>query len=181
MAGKQIALIRGINVGKAKRIAMSDLRELCTNLGFTDVKTLLNSGNVVFNAPRATPSKTSGLIEDALFDSFGISAKVIVITAAELSAIIKENVIAKMAMDPSRLLVSVFADPSDAKRLRPLVKLNWKPEALAVGKHAAYQWCPEGLLASKTAQAVARELGDSVTARNWATILKLDALANGEG
>lgn len=181
MAAIQIALIRGINVGKAKRVSMSDLRELCANLGFTGVKTLLNSGNVVFSAGRSTPKKSASLIEDGLFESFGISAKVIVITAAELSVIIKENSIAKMAMDPSRLLVSVLADPSDAKKLKPLEKQNWKPEALAVGKRAVYQWCPEGILAGKAAQAVARELGDAVTARNWATILKLDALANGEG
>lgn len=178
MAGKQIALIRGINVGKAKRVAMSDLRELCINLGFTDVKTLLNSGNVVFTAPRTTSAKTSNLIENALFESFGISAKVIVITKAELSAIVKENVIAKIALDPSRLLVSVLADASDAKRLKHLEKKNWKPEALSVGKHAVYQWCPDGILTSKAAQTVASELGDSVTARNWATILKLDALAS---
>jgi uncharacterized protein (DUF1697 family) len=178
MAAIQIALIRGINVGKAKRVTMSDLRELCLNLGFTGVKTLLNSGNIVFAANRMKPEKSASLIEDALFESVGISAKVIVITAADLSAIIKENSIAKLAMDPSRLLVSVLADPSDAKKLKPLEKQNWKPEALAVGKRAVYQWCPDGILAGKTIQTVARELGDAVTARNWSTILKLDALAN---
>lgn len=71
MAGKQIALIRGINVGKAKRIAMSDLRELCTNLGFTDVKTLLNSGNVVFNAPRARPQRHPALLKTLCLTALG--------------------------------------------------------------------------------------------------------------
>ena len=178
MADKQIAFIRGINVGRAKRVSMSDLRRLCVDLGFTDVKTLLNSGNVVFTAPRSTPVKSASMIEDALFESCGISARVTVITSVELSGIINENSIAPMAMDPSRLLVTILSNPSDAKRLKSLEKKSWRPEALAIGKRAVYQWCPDGILASKLAQAIGRELGDAATARNWATMMKLDAIAN---
>ena len=118
------------------------------------------------------------MIEDALFESCGISARVTVIRSVELSGIINENSIAPMAMDPSRLLVTILSNPSDAKRLKSLEKKNWKPEALAIGKRAVYQWCPDGILASKLAQAIGRELGDAATARNWATMMKLDAIAN---
>ena len=169
----QIALIRGINVGKAKRLPMAGLRELCVNLGFKNVKTLLNSGNIVFTVTRVAPAKSALMIEDGIFDSYGISARVIVLTADELTEIVDENPLLKIMLDPSRLLVTVLEKASDARSLKKLEKQTKKPEALAVGKRAVYQWCPDGILKSGCAQAVAHELGDTATARNWATITKL--------
>ncbi len=179
MARKNIALIRGINVGKAKRISMTELRELCDHLGFKDIRTLLNSGNIVFTVSGQTPGELSALIENGIFDSFGISAKVLVITDKDLIRIVEENPLAKMALDPSRLLVTVLKKPSDGKNLKFLEKLVKKPEAMSVGKLAVYQWCPEGILKSAIAQAVAHELGDSATSRNWATMLRLYAMVTG--
>jgi uncharacterized protein (DUF1697 family) len=87
----------------------------------------------------------------------------------------------EVADDPSRLLVAVLRNPADRPKLQPLLKQNWAAEVLAIGTRVAYLWCPEGILASRLAEAVSRVLGDAVTARNWATVLKLHALSENQG
>ncbi|MFL7811161.1 MAG: DUF1697 domain-containing protein, partial [Anaerolineae bacterium] len=84
MADTLIALIRGINVGRANRVAMAELRALVEALGYTHVRTLLNSGNVVLVAACATPSEAADRIEGALGARLGVSARITALTAAEL-------------------------------------------------------------------------------------------------
>ncbi len=177
--GRQVALIRGINVGKAKRVAMADLRALVEGLGYGDVATLLNSGNLVFTAPRTAADKSAARIEAEMKKQLGLSARVIGLSAAELAAVVAENPLCEVATDPSRHLIAVLADPADRRRLEPLTKLDWSPETLALGARAAYIWCPDGILVSRLPEAVGRALGDAVTVRNWATMTKLHALAGG--
>lgn len=176
MAGTHVALIRGINVGRAKRIAMADLRALVEDLGYRDVRTLLNSGNVIFTTPRAVRGAADARIENAMSARLGISARVTVITAAELAAAVAKNPLGKLARDPSRMLVAVLRDPKDRSRLAPLTRQDWAPEALAIGPRVAYLWCPKGSLDGPLWAAVSRVLGDGVTTRNWATMTKLHAL-----
>ncbi len=179
MAGRLVALFRGINVGRAKRISMAELRQLFTSLGYTDVRTLLNSGNVAFTAPDFTPRAAAARIEEALPASLGVSARVTILTDAEVAAAVAGNPLLDVAVNHSRLLVAVPATPADRKRLEPFGERDWAPEAFALGKRVAYLWCPEGILESPLAAAVARALGDAVTSRNWATLTKLHALAEG--
>jgi uncharacterized protein (DUF1697 family) len=171
-----VALIRGINVGRAKRVAMADLRALVEDLGYGDVRTLLNSGNVVFSSPRPDPARAAARIEQGLGSRLGVPARVIVLTADEFADVVAENPLLEIAADPSRLLVSILFDPADRSRLEPLARQRWAPDALAIGTRAAYVWCSQGLLASPVAESVARVLGAATTARNWATIVKLHAL-----
>jgi uncharacterized protein (DUF1697 family) len=178
MLSRQVALIRGINVGKAKRISMADLRAAVEALGYTGVKTLLNSGNVVFTAGDA-PAKAAAKIEKLLTEEIGVPARVTVITAAELATAIAENPLLEVADNPSRFFVSVLNNPADLSKLKPLTKETWDPEVLALGTRVAYVWCPNGRLESPLSQAVARALKDGVTTRNWATILKIQAAAQG--
>jgi uncharacterized protein (DUF1697 family) len=178
LAERQIALIRGINVGRAKRVAMAELRALVEGLGCREARTLLNSGNVVFTS-EADPRETARRIEAALAAEVGVSARVIVLTAAELAAVVRENPLVEMAVDPSRLLVAVLNQAADGAKLAPLRAQAWGSDALALGGRAAYVWCADGILASRLAEAVNRALGDAVTTRNWTTVLKLHALAGG--
>jgi uncharacterized protein (DUF1697 family) len=175
---RQIALLRGINVGKAKRISMGDLRALVEKLGYGNVRTLLNSGNVIFESAKDTPSASAAKIEKAIAGRLGITARTIVLTSSELDSIIEDNPLLKIATNPSLLLVSVLADPLDRKTILPLAKQKWSPGALGIGKRVAYLWCPDGSLKSPLADSVNRLLADRVTARNWATMLKLQAIAN---
>jgi uncharacterized protein (DUF1697 family) len=177
MSDRLIALLRGINVGRAKRVAMADLRALVESLGYGEVRTLLNSGNVVFTAPQPNPPEAAERIERALAARLGVSSRITVLTAAELAAVVAGNPLLDSASDPSRLLVSVLNNPADRAKLEPLAAQDWAPEILALGTRVAYVWCPEGILASRLPEAVGRALGDAVTTRNWATVLKLHALA----
>jgi uncharacterized protein (DUF1697 family) len=178
MPRTQIALLRGINVGKAKRISMGDLRALVEKLGYGNVRTLLNSGNVIFESAKDTPSASAAKIEKAIAGRLGITSKIIVLTSSEFSSIISDNPLLKIATNPSLLLVSVLADPLDRKTILPLARQKWSPGALGIGKRVAYLWCPDGSLKSPLADEVNRLLGDRVTARNWATMLKIHAIAN---
>jgi uncharacterized protein (DUF1697 family) len=179
MAGRQIALLRGINVGRAKRIAMADLRTLVEDLGYQDVRTVLNSGNVVFTVPGKMRGSSAGRIERAIETRLGVSSRVTVLTAAELATAIADNPLGDVADNPSRLLVTVLTNPTDRARLKPFARADWAPEALAIGVRVAYLWCPDGFLKSRVAEAVSRALGDAATSRNWATMTKLHALAGG--
>jgi uncharacterized protein (DUF1697 family) len=173
---RYIALLRGVNVGRAKRVAMADLRKLVADLGFTDVRSVLNSGNVVFTAARLTPAKAAAAIEEALVLKLGVASRVTVLGADELAALIAENSLLPVATDHSRMLAFVFADPALRAGVEPLCAQDWTPGALVVGQRAAYVWCPGGVLESAAAAAVGKQLGDATTARNWATLCKLHAL-----
>ena len=172
-----IALLRGINVGKNKRVAMSDLKALIEGLGYRDVRTLLNSGNLVFTSTKPGDDDIASRIEKAMEKKLGVSARVTVLTTDELATIVNENPLLDEAKDHSRFLIAVLRDPADRKKIAPLAKQSWGDEGLAMGKRVAYLWCPAGILESPAADAVNRTLRDGVTARNWATILNLHALA----
>jgi len=178
-AGRQAALLRGINVGTAKRVAMADLRALVESLGFAEVRTLLNSGNVVYSAPGVAPADAAARLEAGLPERLGVTARVVALTAAELAAAIEKNPLAGVADNPSRLLIAVPADPAGVELLAPLAERDWGGEALVVGARVAYLWCPDGVIASAVAAAVGRALDDAVTSRNWTTMVKLAALAAG--
>jgi uncharacterized protein (DUF1697 family) len=171
-----IALLRGINVGKAKRVAMADLRAFVEKLGYTDVRTLLNSGNIVFTSPKTNGGDAARRIEEGMTVKLGVSARVTVLTAAELAAAVKGNPLLDVADNHSRLLLAFFNDPAHRRKLTPLLERDWAREKLALGKRVAYLWCPDSILESDLADAVNRALADGVTARNWATVMKLHAL-----
>lgn len=177
MSERRVVLLRGVNVGRAKRVAMAELRALVEELGYRDVRTLLNSGNIVFSVSDGGDSDAAARIEDGLASRLGVSARVTVLTAGELALVIAENPLVEPAVDPSRLLVAFLADSADRVVLDPLAGPEWAPEAFAVGAQAAYLWCPGGVTGSRLFAAVGRALGDAVTTRNWATVLKLQVLA----
>ena len=87
---------------------------------------------------------------------------------------------ARLLNDHSRLLVAVLNNPADRAKLEPLAHQDWKPEAFALGRWAAYIWCADGILASRAAAAMGKAVGDAVTTRNWTTINKLHALATSQ-
>ena len=174
---KFIALLRGINVGKAKRIAMADLRALLTELGYSGIVTLLNSGNVVFQASGGTPARHAADISAAIAKRLGLEVPVVVKTAEELSTIVAENSLAEKAIDPSRLLVVFSQDNAALAGLDAVSSLVAEPEAFLSGKQAVYLYCATGILESKAAGALLGKSGKALTTRNWATVLKLQALA----
>ena len=172
-----VALFRGINVGTAKRVAMADLRALFESLGFARVRTLLNSGNVLFDAKRPNPGRLVAAIDSAFEPRFGFTSKVTVISAQALEAIIAANPLLKVAKDPARHLVAFARDGAVLRKLKPLTRQAWRPDALAITEAAAYLWCSKGVLESPLSQAFGKAAGGEVTMRNWATVLKIQAAA----
>jgi uncharacterized protein (DUF1697 family) len=172
-----VALLRGINVGRAKRVDMAELRALVQASGYRGVQTVLNSGNVVFTGPPAAESAVAERIETAVARRLGVSARVTVVTGADLAAIAAANPFLEIATNTSRLLVAIPATAEDCRRLDPLRERDWTPEAVAIGARAAYLWCPDGVLGSRVAGAVDRLLRDAVTTRNWNTVTTLRELS----
>lgn len=160
-------LLRGINVGKAKRVAMADLRALLTEAGHTDVRTHLNSGNVVLTGDSAPVNA----LEEAITARTGLDVRCVVLTAEELRAIVDGHPLAEVATNGSRMLVHVLGAEPDPTRLAAGLALD--PDHARPGPRVVYQWCPDGVLA---APPVTEQLGVPVTARNWNTIAKLNEL-----
>ena len=173
MIDRRVALLRGINVGKAKRIAMADLRRLFEELGYGDVRTLLNSGNVVFTVLKAGARDDAVRIEQAIESRLRVATRVIVLRGRELAEAVRENPLGAVANDPSRFLLMVLRDAKAMAQMKPLLAERWSPEALALGQRVAYLWCANGILESHLWEAAKTAVGDGGTARNFTTMTKL--------
>ncbi len=179
MTRTEIALLRGINVGKARRIAMADLRALVEKLGYGDVRTLLNSGNVVYTVPAKVRGDSAARIEKAIAAELGVSSRVTVITAEDLASAVERNPLREAKANPPRFLVAFLNPSADRALLAPLSKRKWGKEKLSLGERVAYLWCADGILDSELLAEMGRVLKDGVTTRNWATATKLLDLARG--
>lgn len=157
---KQIALLRGINVGKSARIAMPDLRQLFEGLGFTDVATHLQSGNVIFSG---RPDVAA--IETAISERFAYQARVVVIDAATFESIVEANPLREVSTNPARSTITFLDSPPPAVEL----PADLAPERVVVTSRAVYQWLPEGVSKSKMPPSFFRTLGPAATARNIRT------------
>ena len=170
-----IALLRGVNVGRGNRVAMADLRAVTESLGCLRVRTLLNSGNLLFDAEPAHDHPAR--LEAAFAERLGLRSRITVLTADALDRVMAANPLAERTEQPSKLLVSFYREPGTADRVAPLADQDWRPEQLALTPRAAFSWHPDGLSAGRLAEALDRAGRDGVTARNWATLLKLQAAA----
>ena len=171
-----VALLRGVNVGKANRVPMADWRALLERIGCRNVVTLLNSGNAVFVANRQAPAKLAARISERLAQEMGVDVPVIVKTAAQFAVIVADNPFAKSVADPSRLLVAFAQETAALRALAPIAALATPPDHFHLGAAAAYLHCPDGIFTSKAAAGLLGKAGRGATSRNWSTTLKLQAL-----
>jgi uncharacterized protein (DUF1697 family) len=173
-----VALLRGVNVGGAKRVPMAEFRALLCGLGYTEVSTLLNSGNAVFGAARGTPAAHAREIAAAISTRLKLEVPVVVRSARELSAVVADNPISAPQEHYPRLLVTFIQDTRLLRAWSAIGPRVVAPERFALGKSAAYLLCANGILESKAWALLLKQAGGSTTTRNWATVLKLAALAN---
>jgi uncharacterized protein (DUF1697 family) len=175
---RQVALLRGINVGGHNRVAMAQLRELIESLGNGDVRTHLQSGNVVFTGA-ATPDRAAADIEALIAERLGLRLRVLVRTRDELAAVVDGNPLAATAGDPARLIVLFLSAPPDPALLQAIDPAPYEPERLAACGREIHVWCANGVQGSRLLQVLSeRRLGVTVTARNWRTVTRLLALAS---
>jgi uncharacterized protein (DUF1697 family) len=172
-----VALLRGVNVGGAKRVPMATFRDILYGLGYSNVVTLLNSGNAVFRAPASTGTKHASAIAKGIADELSLEVPVIVKEAEELAAIVAENPLATEEIEAGRLLVAFAADQASLAALAPIGTLAQLPDMFFLGSKAAYAYCHAGSLVSPVGAALLGKQGRAMTTRNWATTLKLHALA----
>jgi uncharacterized protein (DUF1697 family) len=177
----QIALIRGINVGTAKRVAMADLRKMLTGLGYTDVRTLLNSGNAIFGTADSVADVTAA-IEKGLADDLGVPARVLVRTRAQVEKALAADPLGKVATDGAKHFLGFLVDKPTRKQVDDIVELTddagTSPDIARLVDDHLYLWCPNGISNATFAKVSwDKKLGTAVTMRNWNTLTKLVALA----
>jgi uncharacterized protein (DUF1697 family) len=175
-----LALLRGINVGGNKMVAMADLRALLTQLDFVDPKSLLQSGNLVFRSPRRkTGAQLERLLEVEVEARLGLQVSILVRTAAEWQAVLEQNPFPKEAKsDPSRLLVLFLKDAPATGAVEALQAAIKGPEVVRARGKEAYLVYPDGMGRSRLTHAqIEKRLGRG-TARNWNTVVKLGAMSH---
>jgi uncharacterized protein (DUF1697 family) len=174
-----VALLRGINIGPRNRIAMPALREALEAAGFDDVKTYLQSGNVVLESS-AKPDAVRRQVEQLISETFGLEIAVVVRTRAQLAAVVKRNALGKVATEPKRYQVAFLSAKLPAQVVRELEEAAAPDERVVVAGREVYAWHPQTIARSKLWSKLAgKTLGVTATSRNWTTVEALLALANG--
>jgi uncharacterized protein (DUF1697 family) len=174
-----VSLVRGINVGGKRKISMETLRSLHISVGLENPRTLLQSGNVAFTAKglkrQALETKMAGVIAREM----NARIDVMVRTPAELRGVFEANPFPREAKDdPRRLVVMFLKHRLDKAAKDRLATLEVGPELIRPGEEEVYLYYPEGIGRSKlTGTLIEKRLGTVGTARNWATVTKLLALA----
>jgi len=174
---RHVVLLRGINLGSRNRISMPELRAALEDAGFADVRTYLQSGNVVLTSGKK-PDGVARACERLIADRFGLDIAVVVRSRAELAAVVKRNPLGDAAKDPKRYQVSFLAEKLSAEVVRKLEALAQPPERLVVRGREVYAWHPGGVSRSKLwTQLAGKGLGVAATSRNWTTVTSLLDLA----
>ena len=181
MMNSWIAFFRGINVGGNNLLPMKSLAPLIEGLGAIDVKTYIQSGNVVFRHSVVDAIKIAKLIEAAVLNAHGFAPHVVLVTRDELEAAAQANPFPEAAAAPKTLHLSFLAAVPVNANWEGLNEIKRADERYAVKGKVFYLYAPEGIGQSKLAARYEKLLGVSATARNWNTVVKVIELANQGG
>jgi uncharacterized protein (DUF1697 family) len=176
-----VALLRGINLGPNRRVPMADLREHLRSAGFEDVRTYVQSGNIVLSSD-LSPRQLEAQLARLLSERFGLDVPVVARTRDELAAVVDANPLGHVADNPKRYQVSFLSKPLDEATVERLQAAAVQSEALVIDGREVYAWHPAGVARSKLWNALAGQgLGVTATARNWTTVTTLLAMADEDG
>jgi uncharacterized protein (DUF1697 family) len=172
---QHIVLLRGINLGSRNRIAMPELRSALEASGFENVRTYLQSGNVVLSGAGDVAPKVRRVIAK----EFDLDIAVVTRTRAQLAKVVERNPLAKVAKDPKRYQVS-FLDAKPSREVVRRIEAAADPnERVVVDGREIYAWHPDTIARSKLWTLLAgQNLGVNATARNWTTVVKVLELAD---
>ncbi len=171
---KHIAFLRGINVGGHNKIKMEALREMFAALGFENVKTYINSGNVIFETAETGDGKLSAQIEQAIESEFSLKIKVMVRTISEIERLIKTNPFAGQFENDKDLHVFFLDEELPEEKRELLLSNNNENEQFAVRNREIFCLLRVGVLDSLLGKDyIGKKLKTPATARNWRTVNKI--------
>ena len=172
-----ISMLRGINVSGQKQVRMAELKSLYELLGFADVETYVQSGNVVFDSAEQDALKLRKSIEGQIEESFGFSVPVLVRSADDFRRILERHPFKHE--EPVRVLVTFLYEPPDQSKLDDLSRYEDKVDRFAIGEQEIFLFCPGGYGKSKLSNTFfERKLGVVATTRNWKTVNRLYEMAS---
>lgn len=174
---RQVALLRGINIGSRNRIAMPALREALSGAGYEDVATYVQSGNVVLTS-REKSAALERSLERLIAQRFDLEIPVVVRTRVQLAKVVEENPLGDVALDPKRYQVAFLRSKLSREAATALKEAAVEPEQVVIAGREIYSWHDAGVARSKLWAAIAsKKLGVDATARNWTTVTTLLELA----
>ncbi|WP_329544924.1 DUF1697 domain-containing protein [Streptomyces sp. NBC_01356] len=173
------ALLRGINVGGAKKVPMAELRTLLEGLRYRGVRTYLQSGNAVFTAGHGDEESLAAELAQAIEKHFGFTVGVLVRDHAYLRAVREACPFPAAELEGKQLHATYFSAPVDAERFASVDQPAFLPEEFQIGDRVLYLYAPDGLGRSKLGEALSKPRllkGITATTRNWNTVVKLEEL-----
>jgi len=174
---RQIVLLRGINLGPRNRIAMPQLRKLLEAAGFDDVRTYVQSGNIVLST-RRKPERTAAACQQLIASELGLEIPAVVRTRDEMAEVVRRNPLGSVADNPKRYQVSFLDGEPDPQVIEQLSAAAADGERIEAIGREIYAWHPDGIARSKLWAALAgKGLGVKATARNWTTVTTLLEMA----
>ena len=172
-------MLRGINVGGVRKILMKDLAGLYESCGFTEVRTYVQSGNVVFNSREKNTKSISKIIENKIEQKCRFHADVLVRTGQNLKKVIGGNpFLKKPGVDPCNLYVTFLSDPPETQSLPNLSNVKSGADQFEIRGAEIFLWCPDGYGRTKLSNNYFEtKLKRIATTRNWKTVMALYEMA----
>ena len=171
---KYVAFLRGINVGRKNKIQMESLREVCASIGFENVKTYINSGNIIFETSKTDDKKLAERIENAIEKESGLQIKTIVRSIEEIEEIVKNNPFAGQFENDKDVHIFFLEEEMADEKRELLLSNNNENETYAVKNREIFCWLKVRVLDSLMGKDyIAKKLKVSSTARNWRTVNKI--------
>ena len=172
-----IALFRGINIGSTRSLPMRELVELLSGLGLQNIKTYIQSGNVIFETAENDPAQLAQRISQAVQRSRGFAPTVLLLETADLENAVASNPYPQAEPVPKSLHIFFMAAPPPDPDLKKLESLRLDSERFTLLGKLFYLHTPDGVGRSKLAAGVEKALGVPATGRNWQTVCQVLALA----
>lgn len=174
-----IAMLRGINVSGQKKVPMAELKALVEGLTYQNVRTYIQSGNVLFEYKEADPLILSKQLQEKIADVFGFEVPVIIRTPEEMQTVIKANPFIKAhETEPEKIYLTFLAETPDKEHIAKLQELRYEPEQFVLSGKEIYLYVPEGYGNAKLNNNLfENKLKVKATTRNWKTVNELVRLA----
>ena len=171
-----VALFRGINVGGKNKLPMKDLVSLMENTGLKNVRTYIQSGNVVFQTADSMVPDLDKKIQDSILGRHGLSLGLVILDKNEVDRSVSENPFPEAASEPKSVHLTFLSALPTNPDIEALERIRVPSERFALHEKVFYLHAPEGIGRSKLAAKIEKALGVSCTSRNWRTVLKLQEM-----